>query len=392
MKLAEEIRQSLRRWRDDDPQVRDAAVEKSIRQLRYLGPAVLGVHGVVWLGLYWLSDPDPTAVAEGHWRAGLLWLHGGAALTMAALTALTWRAYLASEPLRHRALPTATALAGLLWSNGIAVVDQWVTPNISPFILSTLAVCAIIRLSPRTALWVYSLNYAVFHVGLGYTQSSPSLLLSNRIGGLAATAVSVALAGMLWRNFATIRTQQRELARANAELQARQEELQHLSRFDALTGLNNRKTVVEAAEAELLRARRQGIATSIMVIDMDYFKQINDTWGHPAGDAALRLAAATLKGQLRVTDTLGRLGGEEFVVLLPATAQDGARTVAEKLRAAIADHPLLWSGQGVPMTVSIGVATAPAGEGRAFDSLYADADHALYRAKHSGRNRVEMAA
>jgi diguanylate cyclase (GGDEF)-like protein len=123
-------------------------------------------------------------------------------------------------------------------------------------------------------------------------------------------------------------------------------------------------------------------------MDLDHFKRVNDTWGHPAGDAVLRNVAAVANATVRSTDLVGRLGGEEFIVLLPGTSGDAARRIAEKLRTALEASPVQWEQTTICATASIGIAGTTALEKRSFDSLYSDADKALYLAKQRGRNRV----
>jgi two-component system cell cycle response regulator len=172
------------------------------------------------------------------------------------------------------------------------------------------------------------------------------------------------------------------------------EKLKHIGLTDPLTGVNNRRYVERRLLEELGRSRRQGYALSCMYIDIDHFKKINDSRGHQAGDEVLREVAARIKAELRLSDALGRFGGEEFVVLLIDAELTDAVCVAERIRQSVAEQPLLSSGgAGVTVTVSIGVAALRLPDGgdaleTAAQDLLARADQALYRAKGEGRNRV----
>ena len=121
---------------------------------------------------------------------------------------------------------------------------------------------------------------------------------------------------------------------------------------------------------------------------MIFRSRINDTWGHPAGDAVLRHVAALATGTVRSTDLIGRLGGEEFIVLLPNTSVEAGRRLAEKLRARLEASVVPWEGTHIPVTASFGLASTMPAEKLDFDHLYTEADKALYLAKQRGRNRV----
>lgn len=171
-----------------------------------------------------------------------------------------------------------------------------------------------------------------------------------------------------------------------------QQELEQQARIDYLTHLNNRGYFMQLAEQELLRTRRYGGDLAIFMLDIDFFKQINDSRGHKAGDVVLRKLAETCRSALREVDVVGRYGGEEFVVLLPETGIDEAAEVAERLRAAVADARFsMDSGLPIHITVSIGV-TALASPEENLDVLLDQADTALYEAKSGGRNKVCRAA
>jgi diguanylate cyclase (GGDEF)-like protein len=165
-------------------------------------------------------------------------------------------------------------------------------------------------------------------------------------------------------------------------------ELRRLARTDELTGALNRAALLGDGQHQLALCQRQQRPFSALLLDLDFFKRINDTWGHQAGDDALRHSFRTLRDDLRSYDVLfGRYGGEEFVLFLPGVAMAQACALAERLRATLAAHPLVRAEQpAIPLTVSIGVSEATVGT--SLDPLLARADAALYRAKAGGRNRV----
>ena len=159
-----------------------------------------------------------------------------------------------------------------------------------------------------------------------------------------------------------------------------QEELVWLAKRDALTGLFNRGEFLRIADLELKRAQRHGTDTSAIMVDLDLFKNINDSYGHPAGDSVLKHTAACLLGGVRNIDVVARVGGEEFVVLLPQTSQGAALTLAEKLLRLLQQSPArITSDLQVVVTASFGVGTLPAGQEGTVESLYSAASAAAFQ-------------
>jgi diguanylate cyclase (GGDEF)-like protein len=156
---------------------------------------------------------------------------------------------------------------------------------------------------------------------------------------------------------------------------------------DALTGLPNNRAVQDTIRRMVAQASRSVMHLSAVLLDLDHFKRINDTYGHSRGDEVLASVAAVMRSSLRESDFVGRYGGEEFIILLPDTGRDQARIVAEKVRAAIA--AIVLSKIDQPITASLGIAALPDDAGNA-DALIRAADRALYLAKRNGRNRVEL--
>lgn len=183
----------------------------------------------------------------------------------------------------------------------------------------------------------------------------------------------------------------RQIASATAELRQQKDVAERAARVDALTGVANRRAFAEIAEAEVQRALRYGTPVSLMLIDVDHFKSINDQYGHPTGDAALANFARILLQAVREVDVVGRWGGEEFVILLPGTDAAEALPVAERMRAATADCRLQVEGRQILYTASFGVAEFHPDDAE-FYRLLARADEALYQAKNLGRDRVVLAA
>jgi diguanylate cyclase (GGDEF)-like protein/PAS domain S-box-containing protein len=169
------------------------------------------------------------------------------------------------------------------------------------------------------------------------------------------------------------------------------ENLQTLATTDPLTDLPNRRQFLARLTEEFLRVQRlDNQPSSVLMLDLDLFKGVNDTYGHAAGDAVLQNFARLMQNSIRKIDTAGRLGGEEFAIILPGADSVAAIASAERLREIVATTPFVQNGKTIPLTVSIGVATIGSGDCNEGATLIR-ADHALYRAKRNGRNRVEIA-
>jgi diguanylate cyclase (GGDEF)-like protein/putative nucleotidyltransferase with HDIG domain len=183
---------------------------------------------------------------------------------------------------------------------------------------------------------------------------------------------------------------QKELGAKNRVLSETNTRLQALATTDPLTGLANHRALVAALEHELARAHRYRHECSILFLDIDHFKALNDTYGHAVGDSVLSDFAALLQQQIRETDVPGRWGGEEFLVILPETGEQEARLISERARSAVAAHAFTMGG-GMSLTCSIGIATFP-GDASERDGLVICADQAMYAAKKLGRNQVRSAS
>jgi len=170
-----------------------------------------------------------------------------------------------------------------------------------------------------------------------------------------------------------------------------QSHLENMANTDSLTGLSNRQSFMHRAEKEFVRARRYARPLSAVMIDVDHFKNINDRYGHAVGDIVLRQVGAICQNGLRGSDLLGRIGGEEFVALLPDTPLENAIYVAERMREYLEKTPVDAEKLAISITASFGVASLVDADHN-FNSILERADVAMYHAKHDGRNKVKSAA
>lgn len=182
----------------------------------------------------------------------------------------------------------------------------------------------------------------------------------------------------------------RQLTKSSRALRTASKRIEELAEIDELTGAFNRRSIMQKLDTEIKRARRLNHPCSIALIDLDWFKRINDTFGHPAGDEVLRTFAITTFANIRAIDSFGRYGGEEFLLVLPETPPREAERILNRIRIIVSE--LDWSAlsPGVSLSMSAGVATLLPNE--TADEMLARTDSALYAAKHNGRNRIVNAA
>ena len=209
------------------------------------------------------------------------------------------------------------------------------------------------------------------------------LHLEWHVALLDATLLAVIVAPIAY--FAFIHPRDQKIRAAMAALEQAKLDAETLARFDSLTGVLGRRTLLEALDKEVERAKRYGSALACLMLDVDHFKTFNDTHGHQFGDKVLHRIAQVISDHCRTNDRVGRYGGEEFLIILPETHVDGATVFAERVRSAIAETSLDENVERI--TVSIGVAEWRADDGTS-SRLIAEADRVLLEAKAAGRNRV----
>jgi diguanylate cyclase len=246
---------------------------------------------------------------------------------------------------------------------------------------------ASLQMTPRQAAisWIFTVAcvapmFARLPIGMPFATTTERLAAAL---GFVLTIGQCAFVGLYGDSL------RKKLYKRSAELGEANKRIEQLAELDELTGSFNRRCVMRMLDEEIARIRRVKTPFSIALIDLDWFKRINDAYGHPTGDEVLRTFAITVFANIRNIDRFGRYGGEEFLLLLPDTPDDEAARILDRLRAIIAD--LDWSAfsPGMRVTISAGVATLQPDESP--DTLLARADNALYTAKARGRNRIASA-
>nr|WP_249137166.1 GGDEF domain-containing protein [Bradyrhizobium tropiciagri] len=268
----------------------------------------------------------------------------------------------------------------------------YIAPEVGVLFLCNLFVVfgfGALRTSARQTAVVWTimvLGLAALFLGTDKPIGMPTATKIDRLATMVVFALTIGRC-MYLGIFSS--SMQQSLYQSGLKLKEAYRRIEELAELDELTGTSNRRSIMRTLEDEIARCTRNGSACAVALIDLDHFKRINDVYGHPIGDEALRTFAIGMFANLRSIDRFGRYGGEEFLLVLPGLSQDQATRALERLRAIIAD--LDWSAfsPGMRVTISAGVTTLKPQE--TSDTLLARADGALYAAKARGRNRIASA-
>ena len=367
---------------------------------------VLVVSNLLMAGALWITFFGRFRAGLGQWTAALI-VQGLSWLLVAAsedVTTLIWVAL-------------ANAALGYAWSLQMSALLEFHHKRTPQWLLYGPAVAAV-------AISVFYLNdpqarlvVTGLVLGIAYLATGVVLLryvaAERRTRLLLAGSFFLMAAGLLWRGFTAwfepeaimpiygtspvrgvslLAFYAVTLASSFAFLLMHKEradrEAYELATTDSLTGVYNRRTFEELAEPQLSRARRARVPVSLLMLDLDHFKRVNDTHGHLAGDHVLAAFAGLVRTCLRKEDLLARYGGEEFVVLLPGTSESAAAALAERIREHVASATLRAAGREVRITVSVGLTSEAGDKLPPLEAMLARADEALYAAKAKGRNRV----
>ena len=355
-----------------------------------------GLAALLGASIYSLSVPTTTSFWD-FWT--IWWLGDGMGVLLVTPLVLGWTQG-PSRPLEQGRPLEAAALLALTLLFTIWIFSQVATDSFPrrPFLLFPLPLWAAVRFGLRGAATVVlliaaiAITAALNDVGplLAATPADTVLLLQEYLAVLAFS--SLALAALLRE----LRATHAELDRLNRELEARVEtrtqelqetnrRLEELASIDPLTGASNRRHFMELAKVEISRAKRLGLPLSVIMLDIDFFKSVNDRFGHEAGDKVLVALAATIHATLRAGDIFARLGGEEFIVMLPGQGLPEAFQMAERLRVLIARTEV----PDCPARITVSAGLADLGnDAEEIGDLLRRADQGLYQAKNQGRNQV----
>ena len=378
-----------RRKREYD-QVQGIATTITLRRARVLVMLVVPLHTAfaVWFGQFQAPPGQDTLQT---WADALTWLQVGVASGLLVCGLMAHALLRRQRGGGYAGIAVQTALVGIYLAFGAAAAirDVAIGNGIATFLVICMGTAVLSLMRPTFSALVFGSAFVVFWAVLRASTLDTTLLASLQIQAIGVVLIAQLISAMMWHQYTRTVLLQRELERSNAALRSKQQELEVLAERDTLTGLYNRRKFMALAAQELGRTDRVPSGLCVMMVDLDFFKQVNDQYGHPVGDQVLQQVAARLLACVRNTDTVARMGGEEFIVLMPNTQRAGALALAEKLRAALRERPLQLAERTVPITASFGVTGLDAQQRASMDALYAAADEALYVAKKQGRDCVE---
>lgn len=369
---------SAQRLKQEYDAVQGVATTATLQRSRVLMGLVVPLHLAlaVWFALFQAPVDKPQLQA---WADAIAMLQAAVALGLLVCGLLAHALLRGQRSAGAAGLAVQTAFCGIYLAFGAAasIQDVGVGNGIATYLAVCMGTAVLSLVRPAFSALVFGGAFLVFWAILRGQTIDTTLLASLQIQAIAVVLIAQLISVMMWHQYTRTVLLQRQL--------------EFLAERDTLTGLYNRRKFMQLAEQALGRAARTPGSTCVLMVDLDFFKRVNDQHGHPVGDLVLREVASRLAAHVRNTDILARMGGEEFIVLLPDTDRAGALTLAEKLRVAVRDHPLELPGLQVAMTASLGVTGLPAHQKAPLDSLYATADQALYAAKQQGRDQVVWA-
>lgn len=364
----------------DNMNVLDECALINTRRIYLISIIAIPLHIISILLFTFAQSEDAT------WRQGIIGSHSVLLIFMVGFL-------LISRKLRKRTKPNMTmfvlqyVLVAVIMTLGIVIVvfDQMVMTSITAFLLICIIVGIILLIRPLASLIIYVTSYMAYYFFLTLTTTDPLVLLSNRVNGVTAVGIGFFLSCILWHyNYMNIIQMRR--------IEAQQRQLEQMAYYDPLTDLPNRRLLEKLIKREIASMQRYGHETAIIILDVDNFKNINDTYGHPVGDNMLRQLADFLTANVRETDTVARFGGEEFIILMPQTSAEEGCIFAERLRKLIMEKCFTVGSITLQITSSFGVSSMrDIINCDSMDDYYFLADKALYLAKQNGKNRVEKA-
>lgn len=322
-----------------------------------------------------------TASTSEVWSRGIIVCHSALLVFYIAVLLITARlrkmqhANLIMHMVEY-AVPAVVLVSGII----IVAIDQLVTASITPFLIVCVVAGIVFLIRPLVSAAMFLGSYFIYYHVIALTITDYQVLLSNRVNGATAVAMGLLISIMGWHYNYTNITQKRRIS-------SQQKQLEKMAYHDSLTNLYNRHFFDETINKELSAIQRYGHDSVLILMDIDNFKYINDTYGHLTGDQVLVQLAQLITANVRQSDIVSRFGGEEFIILIPQTSLPAGVILAEKLRKLISAKAFITGTITLHITASFGVSLLEASQG--YESYFSNVDKALYHAKDKGKNRVE---
>ncbi|MFY9120251.1 MAG: GGDEF domain-containing protein [Syntrophomonadaceae bacterium] len=367
----------------DNNSVLGECAQINTRRIYYLAIIAIPLR-IIDIFLFAFTKSYDTLVLK-TWSQGIIASHS-------VLLVLMIGFFLTTHRLKKRTEPNTTMfvlqyiVVVVIMASGIAIVtfDQLVTTNITPFLLICIICGSVFLIRPLASFMIYVASYMAYYYSIALTITDQQILLSNRVNGITAVGVGFLLSFIIWHyNYTNIIQKRR--------IESQQKQLEQMAYYDPLTDLPNRRLLEKLIKRELASVQRYGQETVIIMLDVDDFKLINDTYGHQVGDSILMQLADLLQNNVRETDTVARFGGEEFIILMPNTSVEEGYSFAERIRKTIMEKVFSVGSVTLQITSSFGVSSMGDINSQNLEDYYLLADRALYLAKQSGKNRVEKA-
>jgi len=325
-------------------------------------------------------------------HAGTVPVFVGPAFATAGLISVAFYLFLSESGFTERFKDHYFVVPQLFISVTIMLTFTWIAPEVGVIFLCTLFTVFNFG-ALRSTPWQTALVWTAMTAGLAWlflmTDKPIGLPHDGPVERFATMLVFALTIGRCMFLGIFSSSMRASLYQSGQKLKEAYRRIEELAELDELTGAFNRRCIMRVLEEDIARGRRHGQPCSIALIDLDWFKRINDVYGHPTGDEVLRTFAITMFANIRSVDRFGRYGGEEFLLVLPDLATDGAVRALDRLRAIIAEPDWSAFSPGMKVTISAGIATLKPDETP--DTFLARADRALYAAKARGRNRITSA-
>jgi len=288
------------------------------------------------------------------------------------------------------AVPYLSFVVFIAYSIYISANDQYITGNITTYVMACLVLGTVYLLHPTHSIILFCLSFLAFCFFVSPMAPTAAYQLLNLTNAFTMSVVSALLSIVMWKYSRTDFQQKIQIKNQKEHLEKANQELHQMAFYDSLTTLPNRRFFELILIKETALMRRKKHESCLIMVDIDFFKKVNDQYGHPVGDKLLIQIGELLSESIRVYDTLCRLGGEEFIILLPQTSLDEAVVVANKLLPAISSKIFVVDNHSLSITASIGVSRLIRRADATLIEQYTHVDKALYQAKQDGRNCVRV--